>query len=102
MNYKEGQKYPIAFIVHGGPQGSFGNMFNYRWNAQLWAAQGYGVVMIDFHGSTGYGQAFNQSIARDWGGKPLVDLQKGLAFITEEKWLDWEMLALWVHPTVVT
>jgi dipeptidyl aminopeptidase/acylaminoacyl peptidase len=89
VNFKEGQKYPIAFIVHGGPQGSFGNMFNYRWNAQLWAAQGYGVVMIDFHGSTGYGQAFTDSIARDWAGKPLVDLQKGLAFITEkEKWLD--------------
>lgn len=89
VNFKEGQKYPIAFIVHGGPQSSFGNMFNYRWNAQLWAAQGYGVVMIDFHGSTGYGQAFTDSIARDWGGKPLVDLQKGLTFITEkEKWLD--------------
>jgi len=89
VNYKEGKQYPIAFIVHGGPQGSFGNMFNYRWNAQLWAAQGYGVVMIDFHGSTGYGQAFTDSIARDWGGKPLIDLQKGLAFITEkEKWLD--------------
>ncbi len=88
-NYQEGKKYPIAFIVHGGPQGSFGNMFNYRWNAQLWAAQGYGVVMIDFHGSTGYGQAFTDSIARDWGGKPLEDLKKGLAYITEQQpWLD--------------
>ncbi|WP_419569885.1 prolyl oligopeptidase family serine peptidase [Rheinheimera sp.] len=88
-NFKAGQKYPIAFIVHGGPQGSFGNMFNYRWNAQLWAAQGYGVVMIDFHGSTGYGQAFTDSIARDWGGAPLQDLQKGMAYITEkETWLD--------------
>ncbi|MDZ7903648.1 MAG: prolyl oligopeptidase family serine peptidase [Rheinheimera sp.] len=75
-NYVEGKKYPIAFIVHGGPQGSFGNMFNNRWNAQLWAAQGFGVVMIDFHGSTGYGQAFTDSIARDWGGKPLEDLKK--------------------------
>lgn len=88
-NYQEGKKYPIAFIVHGGPQSSFGNMFNYRWNAQLWAAQGYGVVMIDFHGSTGYGQAFTDSISRDWGGKPLEDLKKGLAYITEkESWLD--------------
>lgn len=88
-NFKEGQKYPIAFIVHGGPQSSFGNMFNMRWNAQLWAAQGFGVVMIDFHGSTGYGQAFTDSIARDWGGKPLEDLQKGLAHITQaEPWLD--------------
>lgn len=88
-NYQEGKKYPVAFIVHGGPQGSFGNMFNYRWNAQLWAAQGYGVVMIDFHGSTGYGQAFTDSIARDWGGKPLEDLKKGFAYITEQQpWLD--------------
>ena len=88
-NYVAGEKYPIAFLVHGGPQGSFGNMFHYRWNAQLWAAQGYGVVMIDFHGSTGYGQEFTHSITRDWGGKPLEDLQKGLAFIVKDQpWLD--------------
>ncbi|WDE10078.1 S9 family peptidase [Thalassomonas haliotis] len=88
-NFEQGKKYPIAYLVHGGPQGSFGNMFHYRWNAQLWAAQGYGVVMVDFHGSIGYGQAFTDSIARDWGGKPLEDLQKGLAHITQsQKWLD--------------
>jgi dipeptidyl aminopeptidase/acylaminoacyl peptidase len=71
---------PVAFIVHGGPQGSFGNAWSYRWNPRLFAAPGYGVVSVDFHGSTGYGQAFTDSINRDWGGKPLVDLQKGLAF----------------------
>lgn len=88
-NFEQGQKYPIAYLVHGGPQGSFGNMFHYRWNAQLWAAQGFGVVMVDFHGSTGYGQAFTDSIARDWGGKPFEDLQKGLSFIVENQaWLD--------------
>ncbi len=88
-NFEAGKKYPMAFLVHGGPQGSFGNMFHYRWNAQLWAAQGFGVVMVDFHGSTGYGQAFTDSIAGDWGGKPLEDLQKGFAHIIEqEKWLD--------------
>ncbi len=90
-NYQAGNKYPIAFLVHGGPQGSFGNMFHYRWNAQLWAAQGYAVVMIDFHGSIGYGQEFTDSIARDWGGKPLEDLQKGFADITKkEPWMDAE------------
>ncbi len=90
-NYQAGNKYPIAFLVHGGPQGSFGNMFHYRWNAQLWAAQGYGVVMVDFHGSTGYGQEFTHSISRDWGGKPLEDLQKGLDFIIKDQpWLDGE------------
>jgi dipeptidyl aminopeptidase/acylaminoacyl peptidase len=88
-NFKADQTYPIAFLVHGGPQGSFGNMFHFRWNAQLWAAQGYGVVMVDFHGSTGYGQAFTNSISRDWGGKPLEDLQKGLKFVTQKyQWLD--------------
>ncbi len=88
-DFEEGKQYPIAFLVHGGPQGSFGNMFHYRWNAQLWAAQGYGVVMVDFHGSTGYGQAFTHSISRDWGGKPLEDLQKGLDYIVKEQtWLD--------------
>ena len=88
-NFEQGKKYPMAFLVHGGPQGSFGNMFNYRWNAQLWAAQGYGVVMIDFHGSTGYGQKFTDAIARDWGGKPLEDLQKGFDFIVKQQpWLE--------------
>ena len=90
-DYKAGKKYPIAFLVHGGPQGSFGNSFSSRWNAQLWAGAGYGVVMIDFHGSTGYGQAFTDSISKDWGGKPLEDLQKGLAAVTkQQKWLDGE------------
>ena len=88
-NFQEGKKYPIAYLVHGGPQGSFGNAFSGRWNAQLWAGAGYGVVMVDFHGSTGYGQAFTDSISQDWGGKPLEDLQKGLAAVSQQqKWLD--------------
>lgn len=78
-NYEKGRKYPVAFLIHGGPQGSFGDNFHYRWNAQTYAGAGFAVVMIDFHGSTGYGQAFTDSISRDWGGKPLVDLQKGWA-----------------------
>ena len=88
-NYEEGKKYPIAYLVHGGPQGSFGNGFSGRWNAQLWAGAGYGVVMVDFHGSTGYGQAFTDSIGKDWGGKPLEDLKKGMAAVTaQQPWLD--------------
>ncbi|NKF50460.1 S9 family peptidase [Shewanella sp. WXL01] len=88
-NYEEGKKYPIAYLVHGGPQGSFGNSFSGRWNAQLWSGAGYGVVMVDFHGSTGYGQAFTDSISEDWGGKPLVDLQKGMDAVTKQQpWLD--------------
>jgi dipeptidyl aminopeptidase/acylaminoacyl peptidase len=76
-NYREGERYPVAFLIHGGPQGSFGNGWSYRWNPQTYAGQGYAAVMIDFHGSTGYGQAFTDAISGDWGGKPLVDLQKG-------------------------
>lgn len=79
VGYEAGRKYPVAFIIHGGPQGSMGNSFHYRWNPQTYAARGYGVVFIDFHGSTGYGQAFTDSISQDWGGKPLEDLQKGWA-----------------------
>jgi dipeptidyl aminopeptidase/acylaminoacyl peptidase len=73
---------PIAFVVHGGPQGSFGNGWSYRWNSRLLSAPGYAVVSVDFHGSTGYGQAFVDSIQNNWGGWPLEDLQKGLAFVT--------------------
>jgi len=76
-NYEKGKKYPTVFLIHGGPQGSFGNDFHYRWNPQTYAGQGYAVVMVDFHGSTGYGQAFTDSISGDWGGKPLEDLRKG-------------------------
>jgi dipeptidyl aminopeptidase/acylaminoacyl peptidase len=75
-------KLPIAFVVHGGPQGSFGNGWSYRWNPRLFSAPGYAVVSVDFHGSTGYGQAFTDSITNNWGGWPLEDLQKGLAFAT--------------------
>ena len=75
-------KLPIAFLIHGGPQGSFGNGWSYRWNPRLFTSPGYAAVAIDFHGSTGYGQAFTDSINKDWGGKPLEDLQKGLAYVT--------------------
>lgn len=88
-NWVEGQRYPVAFIIHGGPQGSMGNSWHYRWNPQTYAGAGFGVVFIDFHGSTGYGQAFTDSIREDWGGKPLVDLRKGLAHALERyPWLD--------------
>ncbi len=86
---KEGASYPLAFLIHGGPQGSFDNDFHYRWNPQIYAAAGYAAVMIDFHGSTGYGQNFTDSISGDWGGKPLEDLQKGLAAALKKyPWID--------------
>src|SRR5207344_2894182 len=74
------KKYPLKFLIHGGPQGAWGNDWTYRWNAELFAASGnYVVVMINFHGSTGYGQKFTDSISGDWGGKPYVDLKLGWA-----------------------
>jgi len=87
--FDAGKRFPVAFVVHGGPEVSMQNLWTYRWNAQVFAGGGYAVVMIDFHGSPGYGQAFTDSISRDWGGKPLIDLQKGLA-AAERKypWLD--------------
>ena len=78
-NYEEGKQYPVAFLIHGGPQGSFGDGWSYRWNPQTYAGQGYAVVMIDFHGSTGYGQKFTDAISQHWGDRPLEDLQKGWA-----------------------
>lgn len=88
-NFDPQRSYPVAFIIHGGPQVSFGNAWSYRWNPQTYAGAGYASVFIDFHGSPGYGQAFTDSITQDWGGKPLEDLQKGLAAALEKyPWLD--------------
>ena len=87
--FETGRTYPVAFLIHGGPQGSFGNHFHYRWNPQSYAAAGYAVVMVDFHGSVGYGQAFTDAITGDWGGSPLEDLQKGLAAALDRyDWMD--------------
>src|SRR5207237_10812069 len=78
------KKYPLKFLIHGGPQGAWGNSWTYRWNAELFASNGYVVVMINFHGSTGYGQKFTDSISGDWGGKPYVDLMKGLDYVEKD------------------
>jgi dipeptidyl aminopeptidase/acylaminoacyl peptidase len=89
VDFDPAKKYPLAFLIHGGPQGSFGNDFHYRWNPQAHAGAGYAAVMVDFHGSIGYGQAFCDSIRGDWGGKPLEDLKKGLAAaLAKYPWMD--------------
>jgi dipeptidyl aminopeptidase/acylaminoacyl peptidase len=77
VGYKKGTTYPVAFIIHGGPQGAMTNSWSYRWNAQTYAGQGFAVVTVNFHGSTGYGQKFTDAISGDWGGKPLEDLKLG-------------------------
>ena len=87
--YQAGHKYPTAFLIHGGPHGSFGDAWSYRWNPQVWAGLGYAVVMVDFHGSSGYGDAFARSIVGHWGDRPLEDLQKGWAAAQARySWID--------------
>jgi len=76
--FDPGKKYPVKFLIHGGPQGAWGDAWSYRWNAELFAANGYVVVMVNPGGSTGYGQAFVDRVNGDWGGKPFSDLMEGL------------------------
>ena len=77
------KKYPLVYLVHGGPQGAWMNGWSYRWNPELWAAQGYVVVCPNPTGSTGFGQQFTNDISHDWGGNVFVDLMKGLDYITK-------------------
>ncbi|MGH8272122.1 MAG: prolyl oligopeptidase family serine peptidase, partial [Gammaproteobacteria bacterium] len=79
VGYVKGKKYPVAFLIHGGPQGAWTNDFHYRWNPETYAGQGFAVVTVNFHGSTGYGQVFTDAISQHWGDHPLIDLQKGWA-----------------------
>jgi dipeptidyl aminopeptidase/acylaminoacyl peptidase len=79
-NFDGAKKYPVKFLIHGGPQGAWGDDWSYRWNPELFAANGYVVIMINFHGSTGYGQKFIDAINGDWGGAPYEDLMKGLDY----------------------
>lgn len=89
VGWTEGKKYPVAFIIHGGPQGAIEDHFHYRWNLQAFAGAGYAVIAVNFHGSTGFGQAFTDSISGDWGGKPFEDLMKGLDHaLANYDWLD--------------
>jgi len=68
------KKYPMIFLIHGGPQGHWNDDFHYRWNQQMFAAKGYVVISPNPRGSTGYGQKFTDEISGDWGGKPYIDL----------------------------
>jgi dipeptidyl aminopeptidase/acylaminoacyl peptidase len=78
------KKYPVKFLMHGGPQGAWGDSWSYRWNAEFFAANGYVVVMINPRGSTGYGQAFVDGVNGDWGGKPFTDLMTGLDYAEKQ------------------
>ncbi len=79
-NFDPAKKYPVKFLIHGGPEGAWDQSWSYRWNPELFAANGYVVVMINPRGSTGYGQAFVDGVNGDWGGKPYTDLMTGLDY----------------------
>jgi dipeptidyl aminopeptidase/acylaminoacyl peptidase len=79
-NFDPSKKYPVKFLMHGGPQTAWGDAWSYRWNWQLFAANGYVVIGINRRGSTGYGQKFVEEVSGDWGGRAYVDLMKGLDF----------------------
>lgn len=87
--YVEGRKYPAIYLIHGGPKSPWTESWSYRWNPQVYTAAGYAVVMVNFHGSPGYGQAFTDAINDHWGDRPLEDLQKGWqAALAANPWID--------------
>ncbi|MBI3569318.1 MAG: S9 family peptidase [Gemmatimonadetes bacterium] len=87
--WKAGQKYPLLLLIHGGPQGAWLDSWGSRWAPQLFAQGGYGLVIINPHGSTGYGQKFTDAVSKDWGGKTYDDLMKGVdAALAKYPWLD--------------
>jgi dipeptidyl aminopeptidase/acylaminoacyl peptidase len=93
-SFDPSKKYPLVMLLHGGPQGAWLDEFHYRWNAPMFAAPGYAVAMINFHGSTGYGQDFTDSISGDWGGKPYQDIMLGLDWLMANNgWIDKNRLA---------
>lgn len=92
-NFDSGKKYPLVFWVHGGPQGAFMDSWSYRWNAQLWAAQGYVLALPNPSGSTGFGQEFVNEISHDWSGKVFEDLMNGLAYLESQSFVDTSRMA---------
>jgi dipeptidyl aminopeptidase/acylaminoacyl peptidase len=93
-NFDASLKYPMLLLIHGGPQGAWDDEWGYRWNPQVMAAPGYVVVMINPHGSTGYGQKFTAEISGDWGGKVLQDLMTGVDYaIAQYPFIDGKRLA---------
>lgn len=87
------KKYPLVYMIHGGPQGAWGNSWSYRWNPQLWAAQGYVVACPNPRGSTGFGQKFTDEISRDWGGKVYTDIMNGLASMENQPYINTKNMA---------
>jgi dipeptidyl aminopeptidase/acylaminoacyl peptidase len=86
--FDAGKKYPAIVLVHGGPQSGWDDGWSYRWNAEMFAAHGYVVMMTNFHGSTGYGQKFVESISGDWGGAPYQDIMLATDYLESLPYVD--------------
>ncbi len=87
--FEAGKKFPVLLLIHGGPQGAWLDSWSTRWNYQMFATGGYGLVIINPTGSTGYGQKLTDGVSKDWGGKVYVDLMNGLnAALTANPWMD--------------
>ncbi len=91
--FAPGRKYPLVHLVHGGPHNSFGDGFHFRWNAHAFAAPGYVVALVNFHGSSGFGQPFLESILGAHGDKPFTDLMKATDFLIEKGMVDGDRMA---------
>jgi dipeptidyl aminopeptidase/acylaminoacyl peptidase len=92
-NFDPTKKYPALMLIHGGPQGAWGRLWQYRWNAQIFAAAGYIVFEPNPRGSTGYGQKFTDDINQDWGGKPFEDLMDAADYVAKLPYVDPERMA---------
>jgi dipeptidyl aminopeptidase/acylaminoacyl peptidase len=92
-HFDPARKYPLVFMVHGGPQGAWEDSWSYRWNPELWAAQGYVVATPNPRGSTGFGQEFTDQISRDWGGRVFVDLMNCEAYLEKLPYVDADRMA---------
>jgi dipeptidyl aminopeptidase/acylaminoacyl peptidase len=92
-HFDSGKKYPLVFWVHGGPQGAFTDAWSFRWNPQLWAAQGYVLALPNPRGSTGFGQQFLDEVSHDWGGAVFTDLMNGLAYLEKQPSIDSSRMA---------
>ncbi|MDX2119951.1 MAG: S9 family peptidase [Gemmatimonadota bacterium] len=86
--FAPGRRYPLLYLIHGGPQGAWLDQWHGRWNYATFAARGYVVAAVNFHGSTGYGQNFTNSISRNWGGLPYDDLMRGLDILARLPYVD--------------
>jgi dipeptidyl aminopeptidase/acylaminoacyl peptidase len=91
--FNANQKYPVLMLIHGGPQGEWGESWTYRWNAQVFAGAGYLVVMPNPHGSVGYGQKFTDDINQDWGGKPYDDIMAVTDYVAKLPYADADRMA---------